>query len=179
MEPQVVGPDWLDTNRFDIVAKSPEGVPDSELPSMLQMLLKERFNLAAHLESRVMPVYHLVVSRSGVKMPIYPARSSLENDPSVRGFPMIAGAGSVSRLASQMAFVIGTPVIDKTELKERYSYFLSFAPLAAQPDRQSPDFGPPDIFTAVEKQLGLKLQPAKDDVRVVIVDQIEKMPTGN
>src|SRR5262245_37716234 len=65
-QPQVIGPDWLEKNRFDIAGKSPDGVPDSELPAMLQALLKERFKLAAHFETRVTPVYHLVVGPTGV-----------------------------------------------------------------------------------------------------------------
>jgi uncharacterized protein (TIGR03435 family) len=67
-ETRVIGPDWLDKTRFDILAKSPPGIPDSQLKPMLQSLLKERFKLTAHLETREMAVYHLVLAKGGVKM---------------------------------------------------------------------------------------------------------------
>jgi uncharacterized protein (TIGR03435 family) len=183
MEPRIIGPDWLDKNRFDIMAKSPEGVPDSELQPMLEALLKDRFKLTAHLEAREMPVYYLTVGKGGAKMPVYPARNTGSAnpglDPNLRGFPMMRGTAATSSLAAMMARVVNRPVIDETGLTERYSYFLSYAPLTPQAGDHAPEFGPPDFFTAVQEQLGLKLQPGKDKVDVVIVDHIEQMPTEN
>ena len=71
---QIEGPGWLDSDRFDLEAKSPPGVPDSELMPMLQSLLKERFQLAAHRETKEMPVYDLIVAKGGIKVaPFDPA----------------------------------------------------------------------------------------------------------
>jgi uncharacterized protein (TIGR03435 family) len=182
-EPRVIGPDWLDKNRFDIVAKSPEGVPDSEVKPMVQTLLKDRFKLEAHLETRDMPVYYLTVAKGGVKMPLYPAPDGAPDhpgdDPNVRGFPMMRGALPMSQLAEGMSHVVNRPVIDKTGLTERYSFFLSYAPLSPQTTGNIPEFGPPDFFTAVQKQLGLKLEPAKESIDVVVVDHMEQLPTEN
>lgn len=181
-QPQVTGPDWLDKYRFDIVAKSPPGVPDSQMRPMLQALLKDRFKLTAHLETREMPVYYLSVAKDGVKMPVYPAHDQRPehpvDDPSVRGFPMLRGTFTTVQLADTMARIVNRPVIDRTGLKERYDLFLSYAPLSPQ-GGEIPEFAPPDFFTAVQKQLGLKLQSGKDSVKVVVVDHIEKMPTEN
>jgi len=182
-EPRIIGPDWLDKNRFDVMAKSSEGVPDSDLRPMLRTLLQERFKLAAHLESKEMPVYFLGVAKGGVRMTVYSARDSSPEGPvdaKYRGFPMMRGtAATAARIAQTMSLVLNRPVIDKTGLTERYSYFLSFAPLSPQTGDRTPEFSPPDIFTAVKEQLGLTLQAGHAQVEVVIVDHIERMPTEN
>jgi uncharacterized protein (TIGR03435 family) len=177
-EPRVVGPDWLDNNRFDIMAKSPEGVPDSELKPMLQALLKERFKLTAHLETRKMPVYYLVVAKGGVKMAVYPAPARRLDTHGARG-GTAAGTGTAARIADALTRSVGQPVIDKTGLTERYDYRLVYAPLSPQARDAAADFTLPDIFAAVQEQLGLKLEPGKDDVEVVVVDHVERMPTEN
>jgi uncharacterized protein (TIGR03435 family) len=180
-EPRIIGPAWLDKDQFDILAKSPPGVPDSQMKPMLQALLKDRFELADHLETRKMRVYYLDVASTGVKMPVYPAHDHgperPHDDPGVRGFPMLRGTFTSSRLAEAIARIVNRPVIDRTGLMERYSIFLSYAPLSPE-SGQVPDLAPPDLFTAVQKQLGLKLLPGKDSVKVVVVDHVER-PTEN
>ena len=181
-QPRVVGPEWLDKVRFDVIAKSPSGVPDTQLEPMLQTLLKDRFKLAAHPEMRAMSVYYLNLARDGVKMPLYPtpdrAHAHPADDPHVRGFPMLRGTFTADQLADTIAGMLNRPVIDRTGLQERYSVFLSYAPLSPQ-GGDAPEFGPPDIFTAVEKQLGLRLQAGKESVEVVVVDHMEQAPTDN
>jgi uncharacterized protein (TIGR03435 family) len=182
-EPRIDGPEWLDKTRFDIVAKSPEGVPDSELPIMLQSLLKERFKLKAHIETRAVSTYNLVIAKGGVKMPLYPAHDRAADRPgddrNVRGFPMMRGSYTTAQFADTLAKIVGRPVIDKTGLTERYSIFLSYAPLAPPPAEKVQDFGPPDIFIAVQEQLGLKLERGKGNLDVVVIDRIEPLPTAN
>lgn len=80
---------------------------------------------------------------------------------------------------NQDRFNVGRPVIDRTGLTERYHYFLSFAPLASPAGADTPEFGPPDIFAALPRQLGLNLEPVKAGVSVVVVDGIERRPTEN
>src|SRR4029077_8262602 len=65
---QVSGPDWLDSERFDVVAKLPEGATPQDVPKMLQALLAERFKLTVHREQKTLPVYGMVVGKNGVKM---------------------------------------------------------------------------------------------------------------
>ena len=178
-EPRVIGPDWLDKNRFDMAGKSPDGTPDSQLHTMLQQLLKDRFKLEAHLDTREMPVYDLVVAKGGVKMAVYPAVERPIDDPIGHGFPMSRGTATTAQLADQMTFFVNRPVIDKTGLTERYNYVLSFAPLTPQAGESAPEFAPPDLFTAIQKQMGLKLEPAKDNLDVVVVDHMEQIPTEN
>jgi uncharacterized protein (TIGR03435 family) len=68
---QITGPAWINSDRFDLLAKSPEGVPDSEIKPMLQALMKDRFHMAAHLEIKEMPVYNLVIAKEGLKIKAY------------------------------------------------------------------------------------------------------------
>jgi uncharacterized protein (TIGR03435 family) len=178
-DPQVIGPEWLDTMRFDIIAKSPEGVPDSAMAAMLRALVKERFRLAAHLETRTAPVYHLAVAPGGVKMPLYPERNPLESDPAARGSGTMGGAGTPAQIANILSSILGRPVIDKTGLTDRYRYFAYFAPYPPRPDTNLPEFRPPDIFTAIQKQMGLELRSAKDAISVLVVDHMERLPTPN
>jgi len=178
----VVGPDSLDKGRFGIMAKAPEGTPNSDLRPMLQSLLKDRFKLIAHMEKKESNVYFLRLGRGGVKMPKYPAPDGgpkKPGDPRYSGFPMLRGTRTTSQLAQLLSRVVNSPVIDQTGLTERYSYFLSYAPISRQTSEHPADFGPPDIFTAVEEQLGLKLQAGRSLVDTVAVDHIERMPTEN
>lgn len=71
--PRVIGPAWLDSNRFDIAARAPEGTAPADLRVMVQNLLKQRFHLQAHMETREMPVYDMVIAKNGVKMVRHPA----------------------------------------------------------------------------------------------------------
>ena len=67
-ESRIIGPDWLDSDRFDLAGKAPAGVPDTEFMPMLQALLKERFQLAVHRETKEMPVFDMVVAKGGLKI---------------------------------------------------------------------------------------------------------------
>jgi len=175
-ESRVIGPGWLDNLRFDIVAKAPAGVPDTQSEPMLQTLLKDRFKLMAHLEPRELPVCYLAIVKDGVKMPVYPAHDS-GPDHSGAG-PVLRGTLTAGQFAEKIARIVNRPVIDKTGLTERYNIFLSYAPLSPQ-GGETPEFGLPDFFTALQKQLGLKLQPGKASLEVIVVDHMDQMPTEN
>jgi len=89
-EPRIIGPDWLDKNRFNVMAKSPQGVPDRDLKPMLQTLLRDRFKLTAHAEMKEMAVYFLRVARGGIRMPVYPRPIEVRIIPAteiIRDFP--------------------------------------------------------------------------------------------
>jgi len=113
-EPRIIGPGWLDKNRFDMVGESPHGIPDSELRPMLQSLLKDRFKLKSHFEKREMPVYYLTVAKGGVTMAKYgdPDRRPEPDIAKYAGFPMMRGALTLSQLAASMARLVSRPVID-------------------------------------------------------------------
>jgi uncharacterized protein (TIGR03435 family) len=181
-DPLILGPDWLNKYHFDILANSPDGVPDTEMKPMLQSLLKDRFQLTVHRETRKMSAYDLVVAKGGPKMAVYPAPAKAA--PSNPGSPMLGGTMTMAQLAQVISRVVGKPVFDRTGLAERYNFFLSFARLSLETGDVSnggrPDLGgAPDLFTAVQEQLGLKLEPEKEGVEVIIVDHIEQSPSEN
>jgi uncharacterized protein (TIGR03435 family) len=177
---RIIGPDWLDSDRYDLTGIAPHGVPDTELRPMLQSLLKERFQLAAHRESREMPVYDLVVAKDGLKMALFDPGHPPVPPPRNGAASMIIGAGTMSQLANMLTGSAGRPVLDKTGIEGRYGYALMFSPLTAQAVPESgADLGPLDLFAALQQQLGLKLESKKDTVEVLVVDHAERVPSEN
>jgi uncharacterized protein (TIGR03435 family) len=178
--PRVEGPAWMDAKYFDMVAKSPAGAPDTEMKPMLQAFLKDRFRLVAHVERREMSVYNLVVLKGGIKMSLAPAPQVPPNPAYKAGHPTIVGNLTSTQLAGALTNLgIGRPVLDKTALDGRYVLTLEFSPLSAEPDVNASELRPPDIFTALQQQLGLKLEAGKDMLDIVVVDQVERSPSEN
>ena len=188
---QVVGaPGWVDTDRFDIEAQA--GKPSSleEFHLMTRTLLAERFHLQFHSETKEMPVYVLVVDNSGPKLTLHDAANS--------GEPWIeqgtdapfharwtATSSSMELFAFRLAAVIDRPVIDQTGLKGDYDFKLTYTmdlPPNFSPNTmlngQPIDISGPSIFQAVRQQLGLRLDPRKGPVQVMVIDHVEK-PSPN
>jgi uncharacterized protein (TIGR03435 family) len=172
---QLIGvPGWGETEHYDISAKAPgdDAITEQQARLMLRSLLAERFHLKIHNETRELPVYNLVIAKGGSKLatPAPEAKSVL-----------IAGskglqvtAGSLNQLASHLSLdpQIGRPVLDTTGLTGRYDYTLSaWGSGAADPNS-------PSIFTAVQDQLGLKLESAKAPIEVWVVNSAER-PSAN
>ena len=195
---QIIGPSWLDTDCFVITAKMPEGATRDQLPAMLQALLVERFKLAAHKESRLRAGFGLVVDKNGPKFKesdasVVAARAG----PVTFGFGAhgrIKGAMTMALLAQRLSNSVGGPVQDLTGLKGTYDIDFSwmadqsgsFAQASAAANASSADVGASvpagattDIFTSVRESLGLKLEPRKLPIEVVVVDHIERVPTTN
>jgi uncharacterized protein (TIGR03435 family) len=189
---QVSGlPGWAETEPYEIVAKLPEGgdPTDDQLRTMLKNLLKSRFGLAFHIEKRELPVYAIGLDKngpSGIKMVI-------DNDSGTRigaqrpGRVSFRGA-TMSALATQLQLrVLDRPVIDQTGLTARYDFTLDWRPDEFQFPRASAAQraaaiaaadAMPDLFTAFQEQLGLKLEAKKAAVGVLVVDSVSK-PTAN
>jgi len=168
---------------YDIVAKAEgDGTPTrDEFRQMLQALLADRFKLKAHREMREMPVYALVVGKNGPKL----KESAPDADP--MGRMSINGRNYVvTRPKASMGDVVSgisnafldRPVLDKTGLTGTYDLKLTYTPNIRANREADPDLNDISIFTAVEEQLGLKLEPQKANVEILVVDHIEK-PPGN
>jgi uncharacterized protein (TIGR03435 family) len=184
------GPGWISSDRYDVNAKA-EGagdrIPPEELRPMLRALLEERFQLKTHKETREMSVYALVVGKSGSKL----TPSKAERGPQLRmGRGQLSGTRApVALLAFHLAQQLGRTVIDKTGLQGDYDFTLEFTP---EPGHGGGPFGgptPPDavpaagssgptIFTAVQEQLGLRLESQKGPVEIIVIDHVAK-PTEN
>jgi uncharacterized protein (TIGR03435 family) len=165
------GPAWTDTDRFDIAAKA-EGDPSHEqMMKMLQSLLAERFQLKIHRESKEGAVYALVVAKNGPRLQA--AKTGEESFLRFNRTGVVTGQNtSMSLLADRLNdFDFGRPVLDRTGLKGNFDFKFEYAP-----DDAKPDSGP-SIFTALQ-ELGLKLEPQRGPVEVLVIDRAAK-PSGN
>ena len=184
------GPGWIGSERFDVTAKAESGdnmTPD-QLKPMLQALLADRFKLTLRRETKELPVYALVVAKNGPRLQQVEGGPSQPKGSQVRmGRGLInAQAAPITLLATQLSNQIGRSVIDRTGLTGNYDFKLEWTPEDGQPmalkggeESPQPVSGSgPSIFTAVQEQLGLKLESQKGPVEILIIDRIEK-PSEN
>jgi uncharacterized protein (TIGR03435 family) len=201
------GPAWLDTERYDVIVKVPEGATKEQVSVMWQNLLAE--------EPKEFQVEELVVAKGGPMLketswdaatPLPPGPPQMKNgdvlSPGVVAtiFPgasphahTMAKAQPISQLTTMLSNVLGHPVLDKTGLSGRYDFTLDYAlnlsgfqlplpppgtPGPGAAGDGAPDPGP-DLAAAVEQQLGLRLVTGKATLDIVVVDKIEKTPTEN
>ena len=192
-------PEWVKSGRFDIEAKvAAEDAPklkNMKFPqrkAMLVGLLVDRFGLKYHRETRDLPVYELVIAKGGLKM-----QAAKEQDPATtRHMLMFSGPGQMEStamktesLAHILSTQLGRTVLDKTGLTGNYDYTLKWTPDPTEPS-MGPAGGPPDasqdtnnaggptLFTALEEQLGLKLESSRGPEEVIVIDHIEQ-PSAN
>jgi uncharacterized protein (TIGR03435 family) len=197
---QISGPSWLDEDCFEVFGKMPEGTTRDQIPAMLQALLAERFKLAAHKEDRPSRVYALVVDKNGPKfkesdpsssfMGAHPGAMMFRAGPGTSGFK---GSMTMADLARRLSGKGHGPVQDFTGLKGKYDIDLSWAPdrafepmgewaraaQAAHPNADLPPAPTADLFAAIRESLGLRLERRKEPVEVLVIDHIERVPTGN
>ena len=180
----VGGPSWRDSERYDILAKAEgQAAPtNAQVNLMLQALLADRFRLRFHRETRELPVYRLVVGKGGPKLKesAADAQSSLSFGSGGALQEITVSKGSMEQLARQLSNSgIGRPVRDGTGLTGSYDYKLKWLPgMRAGPDAAADTGGPPSIFTALQEQLGLKLESGKGPGEVLVIDHVEK-PSEN
>jgi len=176
---QVSGPDWIKTKTvtFDIDAKSSPDTPEEQLRLMTRTLLEERFHLAMHTEPKPFAHYALVVAKSGSKL--QPAR---EDAPKARGYGIgrISSNGiSMHTFTVLLSRQLRQAVLDQTGLKGTFDINLDWTP---DPPRGAPDIETapgPTIFTAIQEQLGLRLESRKDPVDVWVIDHADRTPVAN
>lgn len=170
---QVSAPGWLDSDRYDIEAKSghPERIDDDHLQPLLQRLLADRFALKFHWETRELPVYALVVDKSGtILKENRDAPITVLNTRKGSGKTRIVGTKvSMEQLARSIGSELGRVVVDKTELPGGYDVNFEWETEPAA------DSLSPSIFAALHEQLGLKLEATKGPVRVLVIDSAQKV----
>jgi bla regulator protein blaR1 len=195
------GPEWLNVDKFDIVATTPGPTQPPQMRLMIQRMLAERFGLGAHWESRELPVYFLTKARADGRLgpgltptseeECTAARGSGPVGPPQPGQPppcgaiqfgpgqLVARGAPLEWLANTLVSVpvvtgVDRPVIDRTGITGNYGFTLKFAPAQAA----NPDPDRPQLFTALEEQLGLKLESTRAPIDVLVIDRVEK-PTTN
>ena len=206
---QVQGPSWMESTRFDIEGKLPEGTTENQAPEMLQTLLADRFHLTLHRETKDHAIYALVAAKSGPRLKPAEAATGEGAAPGRGGMPrggmtvqvddagahLKAAAATLSSLAEMLSRFSERPVVDMSGIQGQYDFDLVLAPESLRggrgagggpgpqaetgsPISDAPTGGPGTIYDAVERY-GLKLEPRKAAMEVLIVDRIEKTPTEN
>jgi uncharacterized protein (TIGR03435 family) len=206
---QIAGPSWIDTERFDFAVTVPEGATKAQVGVMWQNLLKERFGMVMHHESKEFAVDELVIGRGGHKL-----KDNVEENPNAEGPARVeneklSGPGFVSRIGSTgtmaegsilaraqtlvplvnlMTGQNGRPVVDKTGLTGKYDFEVQFTydlP-GLQPNGGTAAAGITasddprlTLLLAVQQQLGLRLERSKAMLDTIVVDKAEKVPTEN
>jgi uncharacterized protein (TIGR03435 family) len=173
------GPGWIDSERYDVTAKPDiPGTPTlQQSKAMVRKLLADRFALEFHREKREMSIYAITIAQGTLKLT--PSSSGANVLPSFRTAPnrIFAQNATIAEFAEIMqANLMDEPVMDRTGLgMNRYAFTLKWTPDRAQAD--DPE-APPDLFTAFQQQLGLRLQQTKAPADVLVIDRVEK-PSAN
>jgi len=166
------GPGWLDTDMYDIEAKTGDAgrITQERLKLLLQSLLADRFALRYHRETRELPVYALAIGKGGsrLKRNTSGQRPSMNTSRLTDRARMIGTGVPMAELASNLGNQLGRIVVDDTGLDGFFDFTMEWVP-----DGQ-PDSLYPSIFTAVQEQLGLKLEARKGPVEVIVIDSAEK-----
>jgi uncharacterized protein (TIGR03435 family) len=185
------GPAWIDSDKFDLEAKfDTTEIPDwkrltyRQRGEMLQPLLAERFKLKVHFEAKPFPVYNLVIAKSGSKL--QPTRPELREKTGI-GIPCFVlknRAGytqrqdcTVASLDDLLRYETGRSMVDKTGLTGHYDFELRWTPDNVS-STAADDASGPSIFTALQEQLGLKLEPSTALLNVLVIDHAEQ-PSEN
>ena len=203
---QVEGPTWIETERYDLMAKLQEGVPAEQAPAMLQTLLTERFRVVPHKESKMLPAYDLVVAKSGSKMKevdaaevaafaagtaptsykpstpnAMPPLGSFTMRRSANGASTEQGKETMAQLVNSLTRTVGRPVFDRTGLTGTYEVELSYTADGPTSEALGTPADSPiaTIFQALDQSLGLKLEPRKAPVKLLAIQSASKVPTEN
>jgi len=203
---QIVGPDWLGLERYTIEAKLPPGTDADQLRLMLQKLLAERFRISLHREMKETPVYRLKVARNGPRLkapenlPHYDSEDerreatrngAIENMTKMRAAVDASTRSGIrtnnrrfglarattERFAEVLSGNLDLPVKDMTQLEGEYSFQLEWTPdIDLRDDEPSSRVS---IFTAIQEQLGLKLEAGNEAIELLVIDKAEKAPISN
>jgi uncharacterized protein (TIGR03435 family) len=186
---QVIGPDWITTGdiRFEVVAQAPPETPEERVRLMLQSLLSDRLKLEVHRDKKELPYFALVVGKNGHKL----------TPPKDTEVTPRTGAGRISTnrmrmpvLAMLLSRFERAIVLDQTDLQGQYAIELQWTTDAirrlAPPDGglirlngEQIDPNGPTLYTAIQEQLGLRLDARKGPVEVIVIDRAEKVPAEN
>lgn len=201
---QITAPDWLRKDRYDIAANLPEGATKEQFNIMLGNLLRDRFHLRFHIESKTLPVYALRVAKNGPKFkatartddPTTPPRAGGRD---AQGFPIVTpnfkgvvgwpNAGEISWIGQDVPMAdlarllespqVGRPIVDETGLTGHYDFKVRLPGMRRPGTDPVADDPAPSTFTAVQEQLGLKLESSTSPFPHLTIDNIDRDPTGN
>jgi uncharacterized protein (TIGR03435 family) len=183
---QIAGPDWLDSDLVDFAAKVPPNTTREQIGPMLRGMLQQYFHMATHRETREMTVAELVQAKGGAKLKPTPAAQACDlhgpedTDAACAVFSYtetgfsFKGIAPMKTLVSALSMQQGKAVTDATGLTGQYKFNLAFVPDGVT----ETEFGVP-LDKALPSQLGLRLESKKGPVDMVVIDHIDRDPTGN
>jgi uncharacterized protein (TIGR03435 family) len=189
----VNAPDWEDKDRYDIAAvPDVDGAPNlDQLRTMMRKLLVDRYALKFHHEKREMPAFVLSVGKTEPKLTKSESTNTLPNNVGIRPAPngikaVLTNATTADFTVFLQLLVLDRPVVDQTGIQGRYDITVTFTPDDSQFNGRPPKGSPPpegiepapDLYSAIEQQLGMKLAAEKTQVDVIAIDHVEK-PTPN
>ena len=187
-EKVIGGPPWLDTDRFDIIAKSAPGSSQESLRAMLQAMLADRFKLTIHNEEKPLPVYVLTVGKILKMKESNPGAQTdcdgkRENGLIYYTCHNMTMSGLAEGVRQMAGGYFDHPVVDKTGIEGEYDFTLKWTPKGqlGLPARDG-DAGPPggiSVFDALDKQLGIKAEKQTQPASVIVVDRVNQKPTDN
>jgi len=172
------GPAWVRSDRYDVTARPEGSVHEKQMREMLQSLLSERFHLQFHRQTQEGPIYALLIGKNGPKL--QPALESDNSGISSNSTAVMTMKGThvtMEEIAASLANRVGRSVIDKTSLSGRFDFELSWVAdltLAAGTRDPGADVSGPSIFTALQEQLGLRLDSQKGPIEMLLIDHAEK-----
>ena len=213
---QILGPDWLPSERFDIAAKLPDGATRAQIPEMLKTLIQDRFQMKMHRDKKEFSVYSLEISKAGPT--VTEAPPDPDSEPGFATGNMTPNGGAILRYGKDSFFefvdnkidikklpmtifadwlsrYMDRPVVDMTGLKGRYDFVLNLSPedFRAMYLRSAISAGvlvPPQLLGTLDgaslgslyaalQKVGLKMQPGKAPLDVLVIDSVQKKPTDN
>ena len=182
-------PKWSNANKYDVDATPgtrPQNTVDpppgwTDVRSKVQALLKERFQLQLHRETRTRGIYSLAIAKAGIKSSGLSVTQSPHRGINAGQGTMLGEAASMADLASKLSRLLELPVVNNTALEGNYNFRLEWTPDAgpSAPDGHpaEPPIGP-SLYSALQQQLGLRLEAIKGPVDILIIDRVEK-PSEN
>ena len=207
---QIAGPGWIGDERFSIEATMPADTTQDQTRTMLRNLIANRFKTEIHRENRPLPIYSLVIAKSGLKLPNTPpsrAKQVSDSPFATDGFPVVppeftgimtflinsqakmtAQQATMHQLATELERRLGVPVRDETQLTDKFDLILKFSPEGLNgpgglfvPATTGLDVQEPqrDIFSALQSDLGIRLESRRGPVEIIVIDHAEKVPTDN
>jgi uncharacterized protein (TIGR03435 family) len=177
------GPSWMDTDRYDIVAKAEGNVTDSQQKLMVQTLLADRFGLKFHREKKKLNVYVISVGKSAPKLfppkdeEIHSIRIMPRTDPDqkIASYRVVAARFSLSQLTDTFARQLGRVFVNETGLDGDFDFTLDLTPDDSRPNPLDPSL----LISAMREQLGLALKSQEKVVDFLVIDGAEKVVAGN
>ncbi len=179
----VGGPAWMDTDRYDIVAKAEGEASDEQMKLMARTLLADRFQLKLHHESRSISVYVISAGKSAPKLS--PAKDGeahsirmaprMSADQKISAYHIIATRFSLAQLSDAFARQLGRPIVNQTGLDGEYDFEFELTPDESRPNPTDPAF----LLSALRDQVGLTVKAEKIPMDILVIDSAEKVAAGN